>query len=146
MRHRSALWLGTAVWIAMLALPAAGAESDVESGVESEQAGHAEFARYCSSCHGMLADGRGPVADELKTPPPDLTRIAARRDGVFPEAAMLRIIDGRDPVVAHGSREMPIWGEEFRSELPKGPGAEGMARGRALLLVRYLASIQVLAE
>jgi len=38
-------------------------------------------------------------------------RIAARRHWDFPVAAIVRVIDSRDPVVAHGSREMPIWGE-----------------------------------
>lgn len=111
-----------------------------------DDAGQAEFVRYCSSCHGMDADGTGPVAETLKKPPPDLRLIAARRDGVFPQAAVMRIIDGRDPVIAHGLREMPVWGEEFRAEVPSGPSAESMARGRALLLTRYLQSIQIEAE
>ena len=35
-----------------------------------------DFNTFCGVCHGRDAKGRGPVADELKTSPPDLTRIA----------------------------------------------------------------------
>lgn len=113
------------------------------SSAAEEAPGKSEFVRYCSACHGMAGDGTGPVAASLKEQPADLRTIAARRDGVFPEAAILRIIDGRDPVVAHGLREMPVWGEELAREVESGPGADAMARGRALLLVRYLKSIQL---
>lgn len=111
-----------------------------------EPQGRDDFVRYCAACHGMEADGNGPVAPTLRTAPPDLRRIAARRNGTFPEAAILRIIDGRDPVVAHGSREMPVWGEELSREVASGPGADAMARGKALLILRYLQSVQLPAQ
>ena len=35
------------------------------------------FHDYCSPCHGRDGTGHGPVALALKTPPSDLTRLAA---------------------------------------------------------------------
>ena len=91
----------------------------------------------------MQADGRGPVAPVLREPPPDLTRIAARRGGVFPEAQLARIIDGRDPIVSHGSREMPVWGRRFSAGMPPSAQAEAVRRGQTILLVNYLRTMQV---
>jgi hypothetical protein len=51
---------------------------------------------------------------ELKTTPPSLRTLAARRNGVFDVNEIVKIIDGRDMPRAHGTREMPIWGSLFR--------------------------------
>ena len=101
------------------------------------------FQRYCASCHGTSAEGNGPVAQVLKVPPKDLTRIAARRSGNFPEAEIARFIDGRFDVVAHGTREMPVWGLTFsKREVPKGEDPDAVARGRIEALIEYLKTIQ----
>ena len=76
------------------------------------------FATYCVSCHGVDARGGGPAAPALITPPSDLSRIAARGSGVFPESSVARLIDGRFDLPAHGSREMPIWGGVWRKRSP----------------------------
>ena len=39
--------------------------------------------------------------------------LAKNNGGVFPVARVHEIIDGRLEVAAHGSRLMPVWGEEF---------------------------------
>jgi mono/diheme cytochrome c family protein len=100
------------------------------------------YMRYCASCHGADAKGDGPVAGALKTRPPDLTRIAARHGGVFPDGEIARTIDGRFSVSAHGSREMPVWGERFGAAIPEAGVSEEIVRGRVLVLVEYLKSIQ----
>jgi hypothetical protein len=82
------------------------------------------------------------VAPVLEPPPADLTRIAARRGGVFPDAEIQRLIDGRDPVVAHGTRAMPIWGETFRKGTGATPTGEMEARSKTRVLLQYLKSIQ----
>jgi hypothetical protein len=46
---------------------------------------------------------------------PDLTGIAARRGGQFPEERIRQIIDGRTGLAAHGAREMPVWGNDLRA-------------------------------
>jgi mono/diheme cytochrome c family protein len=101
------------------------------------------YRRYCSSCHGIDGKGDGPVAPVLKEKPKDLTRIAQRRDGVFPAAAIVRIVDGRDVAIAHGTREMPVWAKRFGEALAPGMPAETVRRGTAQLIVDYLGSIQV---
>ena len=101
------------------------------------------FQRYCASCHGTGAEGNGPVAPVLKVPPADLTRIAARRSGTFPDAEIARFIDGRFDVVAHGTREMPVWGLTFsQQDVTKGEDPDAVARGRIEALVEYLKTIQ----
>jgi hypothetical protein len=50
------------------------------------------FTTYCAVCHGQAADGRGPMARILKTPVPDLTKIAKRNGGVFPLERVENII------------------------------------------------------
>jgi hypothetical protein len=91
---------------------------------------------------GADGKGRGPAAGAMKTPPTDLTRISARRDGVFPEGEMARVIDGRFEIAAHGSREMPVWGERFGERIPEAGVSEEVVRGRIFVLVEWLKSIQ----
>jgi len=101
------------------------------------------YRRYCSSCHGIDARGNGPVAAVLKGKPKDLTRIAERRGGIFPTAELVRIVDGRDVAIAHGTREMPVWGKRFGEAVTPGTAAETVRRGTAQLIVDYLSTIQV---
>jgi mono/diheme cytochrome c family protein len=105
-------------------------------------AGRAEYETYCMACHGIAGDGTGPVAPYMTPRPADLRKIAARRGGVFPHAAVEATIDGRDPIAAHGSRDMPIWGAAFREETELDQLSETRVRGRIVLLVHYLESIQ----
>jgi mono/diheme cytochrome c family protein len=71
------------------------------------------FRAYCASCHGSDGTGGGPVAPALNTKVPDLTTIARRNGGVFPSGRVRKIIAGDEAVIAHGSREMPVWGPIF---------------------------------
>jgi hypothetical protein len=83
------------------------------------------------------------VAPYLAPPPPDLRTIAQRRGGVFPHASVEAWIDGRDPIASHGTREMPVWGSSFREEVELDQSTETRVRGRILLIVGYLESIQI---
>jgi mono/diheme cytochrome c family protein len=74
------------------------------------------FELYCAPCHGLDGRGSGPVARVLKAPPPDLTRLAVRNNGVFPRARVeLFVTSGSAEAPAHGSSQMPIWGPTFRA-------------------------------
>jgi mono/diheme cytochrome c family protein len=97
------------------------------------------FRTYCASCHGENGLGGGPLASRLRHPPPDLTRYTERNHGVFPSERVYRIIDGRE-VRSHGDRDMPVWGDAFRSA----PDArtEEQARARIEAIVDYLRAIQ----
>jgi mono/diheme cytochrome c family protein len=100
------------------------------------------FQRYCTACHGPGARGDGPAAASLTTRPADLTAIAKRRGGAFPSGEIAQFIDGRFALPAHGSREMPVWGERFGADVPDSGVGESIARGNIASLVEYLRSIQ----
>lgn len=74
------------------------------------------YLRYCGSCHGATGAGNGPVSRDLKVKVPDLTTLANKNRGVYPLDDVMATIDGRRLVRAHGDRDMPVWGETFRSE------------------------------
>ncbi len=77
--------------------------------------GKVMFENYCAACHGVTAKGDGPAASALKTKPTDLTMLSFNNNGVFPEVRVRRYIEGLDEVAAHGTRDMPIWGDLFKS-------------------------------
>lgn len=104
--------------------------------------GRGFFQQYCSGCHGLDGKGDGAFVAYLKVPPPDLTTIAKRRGGTFPETEIAEIIDGRRRLVAHGSSEMPIWGQRFADAAPSPQATLASGRGQVILLVAYLRSIQ----
>jgi mono/diheme cytochrome c family protein len=116
--------------------------SIVESDPLLVEVGAELFTTYCASCHGVDARTGGPAASALRTSPADLTRIAARSGGVFPESSIARKIDGRFDLPAHGSREMPIWGARLADEIPGLATGDEVVRGRIASLVEYLKSLQ----
>ena len=132
-----------------LALLAAGAAPARAEEVSSRdlvvEIGRADFLRHCAACHGEDARGGGPTAPALKTPPPDLTRIAERLGGTFPSREVGEIVDGRRPLAAHGSREMPVWGRVFSVRIHEDSSEEEVVQGRLLVLIEYLKSIQTSA-
>ena len=99
------------------------------------------FGFYCASCHGRDGQGHGPVAPSLKTPPSDLTRIAARAGGQFRSKQVRDIVSGiaAQSTPAHGSGDMPVWGPIFRFLDP----SDARVSFRIDQLVTYLESIQV---
>lgn len=91
--------------VLMLCATPAVAEGDPETG-------EGLFFTFCAACHGEDAQGNGPMSGLLTVEPPDLTGLAASNGGVFPVFDVVRQIDGRDPMMAHGG-EMPIFGAMF---------------------------------
>ena len=71
------------------------------------------YMAYCASCHGADGKGNGPAAAALKTPATDLTQIAAKNGGTFPDAHIMQIIKGDSMTAAHGNKDMPVWGPVF---------------------------------
>lgn len=96
------------------------------------------YRAYCASCHGVEAHGDGPAAPALKTKVPDLTFIAKRNGGVFPADRVSNIISGDETPLAHGSREMPIWGPIFHQV----EADQDWGHVRLKNLSKYLESIQ----
>ena len=72
------------------------------------------FRYYCAACHGTDGRGHGPPSVALKHAVSDLTLISQRKGGKFPYEHVKGIIEGKQPgPLAHGDREMPIWGPIF---------------------------------
>ncbi len=108
--------------------------------------GGQHFARYCATCHGSSAMGDGPRANELNPQPPDLTRLSLRHAGVFPVERVVMRIDGREPLVSHGS-PMPVYGGLF-DEAPGAAvkteaGQPILTSGPVVDLVAWLRMVQV---
>lgn len=125
------------------ALLVLGADAQPASDPVLSEMGEPYFRSYCAPCHGISATGDGPAASSLTTPPADLTRIAARRGGQFPDGEIAQFVDGRFQVDAHGTRAMPIWGSAFAGDVPDAGLSDSIARGKILVIVEYLKSIQV---
>lgn len=104
--------------------------------------GETLYVRYCAVCHARTGRGDGPFAGILRTQPADLTLIAARRGGTFPDAEIARFVDGRLVPAAHGTREMPIWGRWLGTPIAEGTTPDEVARGEVLTLIEYLKTLQ----
>jgi mono/diheme cytochrome c family protein len=80
------------------------------------ESGAAMYKDYCAACHGLTGKGDGPAAVALKSPVPDLTTLSKRNGGVFPDAKLAYILThGGSSTGVHGSEDMPIWGNLFKS-------------------------------
>lgn len=116
-------------FVAVVALAGPGLAQDADAGRDL-------FQHHCAVCHGAAADGAGPMAPVLTIQPTDLTKLAARNEGVFPIERVIRRIDGREPLVAHGS-PMPVYGDFF-----VGPETLGKTElGQPLLTTRPVADL-----
>lgn len=114
---------------ACLAVPGMAAAQDVMEGA-------ALYGDFCAVCHGVSAEGDGPMAEVLTVPPPDLTRLA--EGGAFPVVQVARQIDGRDPILAHGGA-MPLFGPWFEGD---GPDAVLQAAdGQPVMMSRPIADL-----
>jgi mono/diheme cytochrome c family protein len=105
----------------------------------SPSSGKDMYAAYCASCHGQDGMGNGPAAPALKMRPTDLTILAAKNGGRFPDAHIAEIIRGDTLTAAHGNKEMPVWGPVFLTLGRHDPAQEQM---RIHNVTVYLESIQ----
>jgi len=116
-------------------------------GADMIDIGKVEYDQSCASCHGLSGKGKGSFAEAMQLTVPDLTTLAKRNGGVFPVARVYNVIDGREEVKAHGTREMPIWGKHYAvGASPRyddyAYNPEAAARGRILSLIDYLYRLQ----
>jgi mono/diheme cytochrome c family protein len=106
------------------------------------QVGEGVYDRYCSGCHGS-SEGEGPRRVEgLEKLPPDLTRLEERHGSPLPRERIARFIDGRSELEAHGSREMPVWGDRLYEHFPESYATDEVRAGTIELILDYLESIQ----
>ena len=111
--------------------------------------GKREFDTNCASCHGMDGKGNGPMGELLRRSPPDLTQLAKKNGGVFPMTRLFDVIEG-GTVPSHGTREMPVWGREYRIqdaeyylEARGNYDSAALVRAHILTLLEYINRIQV---
>ncbi|HWF39648.1 MAG TPA: cytochrome c [Candidatus Acidoferrales bacterium] len=97
------------------------------------------FKQDCAVCHGVSAHGDGPAAKDLKAQPPDLTKLAKRRGGTFPNGYVLDVLRNGVQAPAHGTVEMPVWGPMF--DMMNHDNA-AQSKLRIISVVNYLKSIQ----
>jgi mono/diheme cytochrome c family protein len=92
---------------------AGGSASSDEGG----DLGEMTYLRYCALCHGT-GTGPGMFADALKKAAPDLTEIAKRNGGQFPEERVAEIIRNGG-ISGHGTMRILAWEKYFRSDSPE---------------------------
>lgn len=104
--------------------------------------GQREYVSSCASCHGESGRGDGVLKLYLVKAPSDLTTLSKRNGGVFPSQRVWDTIDGRTStdIGPHGAREMPVWGDIYRSEDTHPRDLH--ARIRISSLLDYLARLQ----
>jgi mono/diheme cytochrome c family protein len=125
---------------------APGEEAGTETPLRLELGGD-DYETYCASCHGLSGRGDGPVAEFLALTTADLTKLSRNNGGKFPAERVAQIIDGRQDVKIHGTRDMPVWGDWFDVEA-ESPGLRASEREivvqeRIRALLGYLETIQV---
>ncbi len=119
-----------------VASPAAAQQTDY---------GEAEYLNSCAVCHGYYGKGDGPLADELRKKPADLTTLSARNGGEFPYWRVFETIDGRSALPSHGPREMPVWGKQFLGDDQKAYGeigGEAVTQERIHALTDFVQTLQ----
>jgi len=102
------------------------------------------FHHRCAVCHGLEADGAGLMAPVLLLQPTDLTQLQRANGDEFPLKRVVWRIDGRDPLVSHGS-PMPVYGDFFEGRgisLKTNSGQAIMTSQPIADLVAWLRSIQ----
>ncbi len=127
--------------LAILSFASSVRAGDKTSAKDDVRAGQKYFMRYCASCHGTNGTGDGPVAKSLSKPPANLRLLSDRFGSPLPAAKLAELIDGRDAVRAHGTADMPVWGERLYST---GEGERGELGISEVIgkIVAYLDTIQ----
>lgn len=134
-------FLLSAVSLAVTGLVAGAVHA--EQGPLPESRGYGEFQQYCASCHGVNADGKGPLAPVLNVPPADLRLLSVKYGKPLPRPKLVAFIDGRERVRGHGSREMPVWGKKLHAHAKGDPARHGQVRSTILVIIDYIEALQI---
>jgi mono/diheme cytochrome c family protein len=141
------LTIAALIGVAAVGLPLiASGQQQADVGKQMD-VGKREYDANCAVCHGAKGKGDGPYPGTGEIRPADLTTLARRNGGVFPFARVYEFIDGRQTVKAHGTRDMPIWGLDYRAEAAEYYAqtpfnAEAFVRARILALTEYIYRLQ----
>lgn len=109
----------------------------------SEQ-GRQLYLENCTACHGPAGTGDGPLAGKLTALPSDLTKIADRREDVWPMLEIMAILDGysRNTIPRE---EMPVFENLLDNEMIEfdtGNGMLTLVPKKLIAIVTYLETIQ----
>jgi mono/diheme cytochrome c family protein len=95
------------------------------------------FKQHCAACH--VSDSNAGAVPPPFRMPPDLTTLARRHGGKFPESYVADVLRNGVKMPAHGPSQMPIWGVDF---VAKDKLDEKQVALRITQLTDYLKSIQ----
>ncbi|MBI3756798.1 MAG: c-type cytochrome [Deltaproteobacteria bacterium] len=141
-RETPGVWRAVIIGMIVGGLSWLGTERSFAQEQEVAAAGRKVYEQNCAACHGREGKGDGGASAMFTVKPADLTQISKKNNGEYPFWKVYRTIDGREDIKSHGTRDMPIWGSDFRYEVGTNVLAESQVRGRILELVYYLQSIQ----
>ena len=107
---------GLVIAVTQLHAPDASSNASTAGGREMPQGisvdlGREDFRTYCAACHGVGGKGDGTIAEFLTITATDLTKLSKLNSGIVPRDRVIRVIDGREEVKVHGTRDMPVWGD-----------------------------------
>ncbi|MES9935186.1 MAG: cytochrome c [Sedimenticola sp.] len=133
--------------VACLLFLTSGTVVFAQENIGTDSIGKMEFQKNCASCHGMGGKGDGPLVEFLRQTPPDLTLLRKKHGGVYPHVKVYDWIRDAQSIRAHGTQEMPIWGDRYSQEIIERYGPDYAGPGssvgeRILELVFYLGTIQ----
>lgn len=99
------------------------------------------YKQNCAVCHGNDGKGNGPppANSPFSVPAPDLTTLAQRHEGKFPEAYVKAVLQNGVKLQDHGPAEMPVWGVLFNAATKSD---QKQVAQRIANLTEYLESIQ----
>lgn len=132
--------------IAVLTTPLAALLSVASPALAQDaEVGELLFQRHCATCHGLEARGDGPMSGVMVIKPTNLTELAIGNDGNFPLERVVKRIDGRDPLVSHGS-PMPVYGDYFEGvqDIPvKAPTGQPLLASQPVVdILAFLTNVQ----
>jgi len=132
--------------IALGIAPAIHAQQS-SSDAQKTDVGKYEYDSHCAECHGLSGKGDGAYVRLLRsdTVLPNLTELSKKNGGVFPFTRVYQTIDGGMRIKAHGSTDMPIWGQVYKRQsrnLNPIYNPEVFAQDRILSLIEYIYRLQ----
>ena len=101
---------------------AASAQTSTKTGSKANlAAGRELFRQNCSVCHGVDGKGPGPgstydpesIEPQKRVKPANLTVLSEQSAGKFPADRVKDAIYFKGSIPAHGTPEMPAWGNVF---------------------------------